>query len=158
MQIHEKQKWDHSNISFKELDSVAKKIADEIRNLDFFCLWLVGDIGAGKTTLTGSILRSLGLDPKIAVTSPTFTYLSDYKLNKKTYGHLDFYRLNSSEHALSDLLSYCDFDGLFVEWPENLGSDLSAIAPTHVLRIEKSADLESRNYLLFEASPNEYKF
>jgi len=152
MQFREHLKFELSEIPLSELDSLAKKIADELRNHSFFCLWLIGDIGAGKTTLTGNILRNMGLDSKIAVTSPTFTYLSDYKINKKNYAHLDFYRVDSSRHTFSDLLSYCDFDGLFVEWPENLGTDLSAIAPTHILRIEKSEDLQSRNYLLYEAS------
>jgi phosphoglucosamine mutase len=139
--------WEKSEVPFEELESLSTKITDELRDLDFFCLWLIGDIGAGKTTLTGSILRSMGLPKDFSVTSPTFTYLSDYKMNKKTYGHLDFYRLDANKSSVSDLLSYMDYDGLFVEWPEKIGPDISAIEPTHILKIEKSFDLESRRYI-----------
>lgn len=146
MQIREKPIWELSNQAISEIQTIAEKIASELLNTDFFCLWLMGNIGAGKTTLTGAILRSMGLPKDRPVTSPTFTYLSDYKLNKKAYAHLDFYRLDSSEHPISDLLNYLDYDGLFVEWPENLGSHLNSLSPTHVLRIEKGRDSASRNY------------
>lgn len=152
MQSKEQLLWELSQVNYDGLDSVADKIASELHNRDFFCLWLVGDIGAGKTTLTGYILKKLGLSSKVPVTSPTFTYLSDYKIDSKTYAHLDFYRLTSSGRPLSDLLSYFDYDGLFIEWPENLNSDLELIRPTNILRIEKGEDLKTRDYKLFSVS------
>ncbi|HOJ76931.1 MAG TPA: tRNA (adenosine(37)-N6)-threonylcarbamoyltransferase complex ATPase subunit type 1 TsaE [Bacillota bacterium] len=55
-------------------------------------LFLFGDLGAGKTTLTKGIAQGLGIDE--VVTSPTFqlkkTYIGEYTLN-----HLDLYRLRS---------------------------------------------------------------
>lgn len=142
-------KWIEKNIPLDHLETLSSKVAESLRGDEFFCLWLIGDIGAGKTTLTGSILHNLGLSKSQPVTSPTFTYLSDYKLKNKIYAHLDFYRLEKSKESISDLLSYMDYDGLFIEWPENI-SDTEIIRPTHKLYIEKNEDLKTRNYFFSE--------
>ena len=47
----QKYEWSEKNIPLEKINSITSKIADDLRNLDFFCLWLIGDIGAGKTTL-----------------------------------------------------------------------------------------------------------
>jgi tRNA threonylcarbamoyladenosine biosynthesis protein TsaE len=41
------------------------------------CIELIGDVGAGKTTLTKSIARALGVDGPIQ--SPTFTICNRYE-------------------------------------------------------------------------------
>ena len=38
---------------------------------------LIGDLGAGKTTMTQSLAKSLGVDDYI--TSPTFTIVNEYE-------------------------------------------------------------------------------
>lgn len=144
--------YKQEDISLDQIDELASKIADELTQNDFFCLWLQGDIGAGKTTLTGKILHHLGLNSESPVRSPTFTYLTVYKINNKDYAHLDFYRLESGNKGIADLLSYIDYDGLFIEWPEKLGLDAAIIQPTHLLSIEKGKDSGSRSYSLFKIS------
>ena len=66
-----------------ELKSVAKEIALELTNETPFCLWLIGELGAGKTTISREILYSLGLDTKTQVLSPTFTYINEYQIKNK---------------------------------------------------------------------------
>ncbi len=57
------------------------------------CLQLVGDVGAGKTTLTKGIARGLAIDEPIQ--SPTFTISRLYSARDGlTLAHYDFYRLN----------------------------------------------------------------
>lgn len=56
---------------------------------DVVCL--VGDLGAGKTTLTQSIAK--GLDVSEYVTSPTFTLINEYEGRYPVY-HFDVYRIN----------------------------------------------------------------
>jgi len=78
---------------------------------------LVGDLGAGKTTLTKGIGKALGI--KRVINSPTFTIMKAYDTTsptiKKLY-HLDVYRLSSSEEDF-DLEEYFYLDGLTViEW------------------------------------------
>jgi tRNA threonylcarbamoyladenosine biosynthesis protein TsaE len=53
-------------------------------------LFLFGDLGTGKTTLTKGIARGLGIDTEI--TSPTFQLLKSY-LGRLELHHLDLYRL-----------------------------------------------------------------
>ena len=78
---------------------------------------LVGDLGAGKTTLTKGIGEALGI--KRVINSPTFTIMKVYDTThceiKKLF-HLDVYRLSSSESDF-ELEEYFYMDGLTViEW------------------------------------------
>jgi tRNA threonylcarbamoyladenosine biosynthesis protein TsaE len=54
-------------------------------------LELLGDVGAGKTTLTRGIARGLGVSG--AVTSPSFTLSKEYSGKNCRLVHYDFYRL-----------------------------------------------------------------
>ena len=54
-------------------------------------LELLGDVGAGKTTLTRGIAEGLGV--KDSVTSPSFTLSKEYNGQKYCLVHYDFYRL-----------------------------------------------------------------
>ena len=84
---------------------------------------LAGSLGAGKTALTQAIGHGLGVDPRIYITSPTFSLLLEYKGRIPLY-HMDLYRLGSkSEIELLGLPEYFYSDGLTViEWPERLGN------------------------------------
>ena len=78
---------------------------------------LVGDLGAGKTTLTKGIGKALGV--KRVINSPTFTIMKVYETTnekiKKLY-HLDVYRITNSEDDF-ELEEYFYLDGLAViEW------------------------------------------
>lgn len=135
-----------------QLPEIAKQITSLISDKPF-CLWLQGNLGAGKTTFTGYILRSLGLPDIIPVTSPTFAYVNEYEIHGKTYAHLDLYRIDSDDFALEDLgiNEERDFAGLFVEWPDKI-KDHSDMIPTHLLQITASEDLSERAYLLSSIS------
>lgn len=81
-------------------------------------VYLLGDLGAGKTTLARGTLRALGYEG--AVRSPTYTLLERYELGKLVIVHFDLYRLADPEelHALGlrELLEEAAM--LFFEWPE----------------------------------------
>lgn len=56
---------------------------------------LIGDVGAGKTTLTRSIARQLGVTGPVQ--SPTFTISNRYDLpDGRILAHYDFYRLGEA--------------------------------------------------------------
>jgi len=88
---------------------------------------LDGPLGAGKTALTQAIGRGLGIDPKIYITSPTFSLLQEYQGRLPLY-HMDLYRLSGEEDI--ENLGFSEYfygDGLTViEWPERLGSLMPA--------------------------------
>lgn len=87
---------------------------------------LVGDLGAGKTTLMQGIASGWGsLDQ---VTSPTFVLVNVYRRpNLQRLYHLDAYRLNSSAEAHDlDLDSMLEDAALVVEWAEKIQETLPA--------------------------------
>ena len=80
---------------------------------------LIGDLGAGKTTLAKGIVKGLGAAAPEDVSSPTYTLIHEFGEKDKVY-HIDLYRFERESEVralgLDDLL-----DGnsiLLVEWGE----------------------------------------
>lgn len=98
-----------------DLEKFAKILADNIKKGDVFSL--VGDLGAGKTTLVQMVGKYLGIDDYI--TSPTFSLVNIYNGDIDLY-HLDLYRLESPEEIENiDFETYFYPDGIsFIEWAE----------------------------------------
>ena len=96
-----------------ETIEVGKKIGSILKPNDV--ILLVGDLSAGKTTITKGIGISLGVN-KI-INSPTFTIVKEYKgINLKLF-HLDLYRLDGLDQDF-DLEEYMDSGNVCViEWP-----------------------------------------
>lgn len=79
---------------------------------------LVGDLGAGKTTLVSEMCRILGVAEPTS--SPTFSIVNQYEGADLPVFHLDCYRLESIEEALdAGLEELLAEEGrtVFVEWP-----------------------------------------
>ncbi len=92
------------------------------------CITLNGDLGAGKTTLTKSIGKALGV--KKTISSPTFTILKIYQGKMPLY-HIDAYRLEGLHQDLG-FEEMLEGDGLaIVEW----GEFISDILPKNRLDI-----------------------
>lgn len=72
------------------MKKLGKRLGDSLRGGEI--IELIGDVGAGKTTLTRGIARSLGIEDTLQ--SPTFTISREYKGEKLRLVHYDFYRLS----------------------------------------------------------------
>src|SRR6266536_109374 len=97
---------------------LGKKIAHLIDHNP--CLiFLIGDLGSGKTTLAKSIIRNIKGKDEL-VTSPTYTYMNIYPKNPIIY-HFDLYRLeNIIELEHLGLLEYIEDKTAIriIEWPQ----------------------------------------
>ena len=78
-------------------NNIGKLISDDILNIskDNVEIHLEGDLGAGKTFLTRSIISHAGWSG--LVKSPTYTLCEEYELNKLLFLHIDLYRSDESE-------------------------------------------------------------
>lgn len=99
--------------SVEDTYALARKIAERLKGGEV--ILLNGNLGAGKTTFTKGLAKALGIDE--VVTSPTFTFMKEYKGRLSLY-HFDMYRAEDEvelyELGLSD---YLYADGVCViEW------------------------------------------
>jgi len=97
---------------------------------------LIGELGAGKTTLTKGIVEGRGVAPGDEVSSPTFTLIHEYGDPVSVY-HVDLYRLDTTDEVrrlgLDELF---DREALvLIEWgerfPEVLPQERVEIRLTH---------------------------
>jgi len=104
-------------------------------------IYLIGDLGAGKTTLTRGVLRGLGYTGKVK--SPTYTLLELYTVSSLYLYHFDFYRFaDPQEWVDAGFRDYFNAESVcIVEWPENAGEFL----PAPDLRIQLEAQQSGRS-------------
>ncbi|MDA3970720.1 MAG: tRNA (adenosine(37)-N6)-threonylcarbamoyltransferase complex ATPase subunit type 1 TsaE [Desulfobulbaceae bacterium] len=90
-------------------------------------IFLNGDLGAGKTTLTQAIGYGLGVPKSCYITSPTFSLLHEYSGDLPLY-HMDLYRLSGEEEVIElGFEEYLYGEGVCViEWPDRLGDLIPA--------------------------------
>jgi len=91
-------------------------IANDIEAGDVIAL--LGDLGTGKTALTGYIAEGLGV--KENVSSPTFTIVKEYKSGRLPLYHYDVYRLSNGDELLdTGAEDYLSGEGVcIIEWAD----------------------------------------
>lgn len=113
-----------------ELDKVADFLIQEAlseKGDSAKVIGLYGNLGAGKTTFTKTLVRLLGGTENVV--SPTFILERRYELHNpqgfKMLSHIDAYRFDDEKEVsvlqLEHSLSRNDFIYI-IEWPEKMGS------------------------------------
>lgn len=131
--------------SEQETEMIGTKIANQLKEGDL--ILLEGELGSGKTFLTRSIGKALGIAER-DITSPTFSIIQEYS-GSLNLTHGDLYRLESWE-ACENLGIYDYFSQgsiIILEWAKRFESFL----PEDFLLISIEATEESGR--IFEFTP-----
>ena len=113
--------------SLEHLKQISKKISQKLKNGD--CVFLIGEIGVGKTTLTRHLINNIqsqnGLK-ETEVLSPTFNLLYEYEIKDLKIMHYDLYRIKKAEE-LEHLGIFSENEKTIkiVEWPDLIKTPLN---------------------------------
>lgn len=124
---------------YLEDENKTKEIGYKLGNLltpgSVICL--IGDLGAGKTTMTQSLAKALEVDDYI--TSPTFTIVNEYEGKMPLY-HFDVYRIGDPEEMYE--IGYEEYffgEGVcLIEWSKLI----EELIPEEAINIEIDKNLE----------------
>ncbi len=120
--------------SLEHLNSLSQKVADKLFKND--CIFLIGEIGVGKTTFTRYLINYLQKKNGEKITevlSPTFNLLYEYDLKRIKIMHYDLYRIRD-EKELKQLGIFLDKQDTIkiIEWPQLIKIPLSDKLEIHL--------------------------
>ena len=130
--------------NLSETQELGRKLAYCCRSLKDSCvIYLIGDLGVGKTTLAQSFIQYFGFD---RVKSPTYSLVESYQNEDINIHHFDCYRLSDPEELeYIGIREYLMPKHLqLIEWPE-LGK--GAIAKADI-SISLSGDGDERKIII----------
>ena len=114
---------------------------------------LDGDLGAGKTTLTKGIAKSMGIERYVK--SPTYTIVHEYHDGEMPLYHIDAYRLEDGGSDDIGFEEYFNNDGVTViEWSQYIEEFL----PDEYLRVilDRNSD-NTKRLATIEAQGDQYQ-
>lgn len=115
-----------------EMEALGVRIAGFLRPGD--CVFLMGDLGAGKSVLARAIGRALGVTQPMP--SPSFGLLASHT-GRVRVNHFDLYRLEDYSEFLAaglDEVLWEEDAVALVEWPEILFDERSARVEVQIER------------------------
>ena len=120
--------------SLEHLNSLSQKVADKLVKND--CIFLIGEIGVGKTTFARYLINYLqekNGEKITEVLSPTFNLLYEYDLKTIKIMHYDLYRIKDEKELkhLGIFLDKQDTIKIF-EWPQLINTPLSDKLEIHI--------------------------
>ena len=134
--------------STEHLRSISDKIADKVSEDD--CIFLIGEIGVGKTTFTRYFINYLQKKKGVKQTevlSPTFNLLYEYEIKNLKVMHYDLYRIkNKKELTQLGIFGEGINSIKIIEWPELVETNLASRLELHL----KHSDNENERELNVE--------
>ena len=138
-----------------ETRQIGYKLAKSLPNGSVIAL--LGDLGAGKTTLVRGVASALNI--KEVVQSPTFNIMKIYLKGDRPLIHIDAYRLNdvNTDIGLEEYIGY--ENGLtMIEWPlfieRLLPKEALYVELKHLGEDKREIKISSENKELLEAIKN----
>ena len=134
--------------STEHLRSISDKIADKVSEDD--CIFLIGEIGVGKTTFTRYFINYLQKKKGVKQTevlSPTFNLLYEYEIKNLKVMHYDLYIIkNKKELTQLGIFGEGINSIKIIEWPELVETNLANRLELHL----KHSDNENERELNVE--------
>ncbi len=150
MKITEKNNTDYffNRLQLSSSEENTEAIGVKFSNYlnDSAIVYVLGDIGVGKSVFARSVIQSLPGGKDLIVRSPTFLYLFEYPTIPVVV-HLDLYRLkektNLMDFGLDEWLKNKYI--LFIEWPQHIINN--SITPNFIVEI-KMKDQNKREIMI----------
>ena len=102
--------------------SYAKEFASKL--LGGEVIFLIGELGAGKTHFTKGVAKALGIKMN-EVVSPTFIVLKELAGEKLNLIHLDLYRIDEFDKLGFDINEFVDSRNvMLIEWADKFEDEL----------------------------------
>tara|TARA_B100001057_G_C22589843_1_gene848515 strand:- start:5 stop:460 length:456 start_codon:yes stop_codon:yes gene_type:complete len=106
--------------SKNKTEELANKIVKKLKLGDV--VFLYGEMGVGKTTFIKYLINGFQKKNQLRlteVTSPTFSLLNEYQINKTKINHYDLFRLKSTQDLKNlDLFTDISSSITLIEWPQ----------------------------------------
>jgi len=131
----------------KSLDHLSKISEIILKKLDKKdCLFLIGEIGVGKTTLTRYLINNLQKQKGLSLTevlSPTFNLLYEYEISDFKIMHYDLYRIKETKELKHLGIFSEELDAVkIVEWPDLIKTPLKDKLEVYLRYGEKENERE----------------
>ena len=134
--------------SLEHLNLISKSISKKLENGD--CIFLIGEIGVGKTTFTRFLINNLqnqkGLK-ETEVLSPTFNLLYEYEIKDLKIMHYDLYRIKKATE-LDNLGIFLESEKAvkIIEWPDLIKTPFNNKLKIHLEYGKNDNEREIRIY------------
>ncbi len=134
--------------SLDHLNQISKTISKKLENGD--CIFLIGEIGVGKTTFTRFLINNLqnqkGLK-KTEVLSPTFNLLYEYEIKDLKIMHYDLYRIKKANELDNlGIFSENEKSVKVIEWPDLIKTPLTNKLEIHLEYGENDKERKMKIY------------
>ena len=130
--------------SLDHLNKISEIILKKLDKKD--CLFLIGEIGVGKTTLTRYLINNLQKQKGLSQTevlSPTFNLLYEYEISDFKIMHYDLYRIKETKELKHLGIFSEELDAVkIVEWPDLIKTPLQDKLEVHLRYGEKENERE----------------
>ena len=130
--------------SLDHLNKISETILKKLDKKD--CLFLIGEIGVGKTTLTRYLINNLQKQKGLSLTevlSPTFNLLYEYEISDFKIMHYDLYRIKETKELKHLGIFSEELDSVkIVEWPDLIKTPLQDKLEVYLRYGEKENERE----------------
>ena len=134
--------------SLDHLNKISKTISKKLENGD--CIFLIGEIGVGKTTFTKFLINNLQNQKGIKETevlSPTFNLLYEYEIKDLKIMHYDLYRIKkASELNHLGIFSENEKTVKIIEWPDLIKTPSTNKLEIHLEYAENDKERKMKIY------------